>query len=419
MRSFLIAAGILLLFSACNKDQGNVTLTYHKASAVYGDIDQVRTTPLMVASKTIENPGKIFYGEQFLLVGEEGEGIHVFDNTNPNSPLGVGFIQLPFTKEFYVQDQFVYAESHYDFVKIDLSVLTAPTMVDRVEYAFADPIMNDKGEVLLGFNYDVVTESFALHSAEAKALEETNMLYMDYMGEMIPPSNVPSTFAGSGSSIKGTLNKIAVTSNHAYVIGDDEIYTFRNDPSSMSYVGATKVTNDLETIYPENNRLYLGTARSMEVMDVAMGDAPQHISSYDHPTSCDPVMPYGNVAYLTLRTGDFSGCNGDQNTLDVIDISNISEPEIIEEITMTSPYGMCVSNNYLFVGEGTNGLSIFNISDPTQPILAVTHTGFEVYDILPHPTDPNKLLAASEIGLVQYQIDYSTLSVTPVSSIAF
>ncbi|MFT7614966.1 MAG: hypothetical protein ACI9J3_003954 [Parvicellaceae bacterium] len=419
MRAYvLIATAFVVFLVGCNEDRGTVSLTYNKAVAVYGDIEQVRDTPLVVAPKSITDPGKIFMGDDFLLIGESGEGIHVFDNSNPNSPVAAAFIQLPFTNEFYVKGDFLYAESQYDFLKLDLSVLATPTMVDRVEYAFNEAIVNDEGKTLLGFEFEVVTEAFELNSPEAEALKDASYLYFDYMNNMIPPSSVPSSFAGNGTSDEGTLNKIAVIDHYAYVIGDNQLYTFNNSASDLELASSTPLSFAMETIYPEGNQLFIGTRNSMVIVDISSPSAPEYVSEYRHPTSCDPVFPFGSVAYLTLRTGDFSGCSGDENSLVVLDITDPTNPEAIVNLPMNSPYGMCAQNNHLFVGEGANGLTIFDINSPELPVQVVTH-GDIVYDVMPHPTEPNRILTTGPNGLSQFEIDYGSSTATLVSSIAY
>ena len=71
---------------------------------IYGEIKYKSN---VIASKNIENPGKIFIGNNFVLIGEKNKGIHVFDNSSPSNPVNVAFIQLPFSKEFYVENNIV------------------------------------------------------------------------------------------------------------------------------------------------------------------------------------------------------------------------------------------------------------------------------------------------------------------------
>jgi hypothetical protein len=291
-------------------------------------------------------------------------------------------------------------------------------LVDRVKNAFADPIVNDFNETLIGFDFNVVTESFQLNSAEANALEKTNRLYYDYMDDMIPPSEVLSSFAGNGTADKGSLNRIAVVDDYVYVIGDNDLYIFSDAIGDMEYLSRSGVQDGLETIYPEGNNLFIGTRNSMIIMDISDAKMPVHISEYWHATSCDPVYPNGDVAYLTLRTGDFSGCSGDENSLVVLDISDLTNPAAIVTKPMTSPYGMCIVNNFLFVGEGQNGLTMFDINAPRNPGNSATQN-VEVYDVMPHPTESNRILTAGSNGLSQYEVDFNRMTVTLLSDIAF
>ena len=115
---FLFLAVGVAFIASCSKDRGKVTLTYNKGTAIYADLDQIRSSNIVENSRTsIEDPGKIFIGEDFVLIGEENEGIHVFNNTNPHNPTPVSFINLPYSKEFYVDGNHIYAEAHYDMVK--------------------------------------------------------------------------------------------------------------------------------------------------------------------------------------------------------------------------------------------------------------------------------------------------------------
>ncbi len=417
-----IYSAILALFAAltgCNTNIGEVTLTYNKATAIYGDLDEIRSASLITPSREIEDPEKIFMGENMLLIGEKGLGIHVYDNNDPNNPTPMSFISLPFTDEFFVHKNFIYAVSHYDMVKIDVSNMTAPVIVDRELNAFAEPAMNDNGEALIGFTYEVVTETLKLNGPEARALKEESVLYFDYMNNMIPNSSIPSSFVGNGtSSGMGTLNRIALTSDHLYVITGSSLLTFGNTPSDINLLDNRYIQSGMETVYEDDEKLFIGTETSMVIVDVSDGENPTVVSTYWHPQSCDPVLPNGDIAYVTLRSAVDNGCFGEENVLTVVDISDLQDPRNINDIPMESPYGMCIQNDHLLVGEGENGISIFDISSPSYPSNKIKFSHV-VYDVIPHPTEENRILGAGENGLSQYEVDYDSGTMTLISSIAF
>lgn len=415
----IIIACIPIVLASCTKDNATVSLTFKQGTAIYGDIEEIRSVELVSPPRLIENAGKLFIGENYILIGENGKGIHILDNTNPNSPVNIAFLQLPFTKEFFVDNDMIYAESHYDFIKISLLDINNPVLVDREEYAFAEAIENEEGLALVGFSYQVVTRSFKTDSEEAEALRDSYNLYYDFNNSLIPASSVPSSFIGSGRDIKGTVNKIAVYSNHVYVLSNSKLHYFQDTPTDIMLIGSSDIGWDNETIYSEGTHLFIGTQWSMIVMDVSNPSAPIETSTYNHPNSCDPVLPVGDIAYLTLRTADFTGCSGDENTLDVLDISDINNPEEITTIAMTSPYGMTLIGDLLYIGEGENGMSIFDASDRANPILISTNTSIVAYDVIEHPTIPNRILTTSDYGLSQYEVNTLTMETLFLSEIAY
>lgn len=416
----LAFAGAGLLATSCTKTKGEITMTYNKATAVYADLEEIRTLPLVTAVRSIEDPGKIYIGDNFLLIGEKEEGIHVFDNTNPNNPVAIAFLQLPMTREFYVDGNYIYAEGHYDFMKISMIDMYNPSIVSRVEYAFGEVNQNDQGQDIIGFNYQKVTETFELGSPEAQALENSTYLYYDYQQNLIPVSTVPSSFVGAGGTVKGTLNKITTLNDYAYVVGDNEVYVFSNDANSMAYVNRVHtMSSDIETIYPYEDYLYLGTQSSMELLSVSDPEYPENVSTYWHPTSCDPVMPTGSVAYVTLRSADNSGCSGDENTLDVLDMTNVTDPQPLNSVTMDSPYGIGLDGDYMWIGEGYNGLTLLDNSDRRNPVVIKTFTGVKAYDVIPNPYQANAIYVTGDNGMELYNVDYNSLTLTPVATINY
>jgi len=393
-------------FQSCNKDFGTVEVSYKKATAVYGDIEAIRNTPLMEGTRPIANAGKIFVAENLLLIGEEGDGIHIVDNTDPKNPINLSFMNIPGNREYYIEGNTLYAESHYDMLKIDISDKTQPRIVSRVKDAFADAeqFKNDKGEVLIKFHFEDVTETVTEGSEIHQQIwGQQNFYYFDYANQLIPPSQVPVSFAGNSSGSIGSVNRIAVVDNHVYVISRNSITPFE-DNGTLSVFDEVYGSFNMETIYPDGDKLYIGTQSSMEIVDINNPTAPRFVASFWHATSCDPVLPCGDVAYVTLRTGDIGDCPGDENALLVLNVRN-SNPTQLQEIEMESPFGMTIVGSKLYVGEGSNGLKVFNIEDKQNITLDTWEPNIEAYDIIYHPTNPNLILIAGPVGISQYEIE--------------
>ncbi len=403
---------------SCTKSKGEISMTYQKATAVYGDLEAIRALPLLTVQQQLKKPGKIYIGENYILVGEEGKGIHIFDNSNMTNPIRMSFLQIPYNKEFFVKNNILYAESLYDFLKIDISNVYQPQLISRAKNVFATPYKNDKGECIIAYNYTTATDVFELNSPEAKEIKRQGKLHLDYLDNVIPASNIPSSFTSSSTGV-GTINRIAVAYNHIYVLGGNSLHVISNG-NSISHVSDVNLDDGMETIYAENNRLYIGSDEAMLIYNVNTPSRPTKVSEFSHTTACDPVLPNGNIAYMTLRSVDNAGCNvADENSLTVIDITNEEEPASLQSFEMESPYGMTLLGWYLVVGEGTNGIAIFDASNPSNIEEVARITGIEAYDVMRHPSNPYILMTTSSAGLEQYEIDYNTFVLTPLSTVNY
>lgn len=406
-----------LITTSCTKNKGEVAYTYNKAIAQYDDIESVRKMEIAEPPQTIVNTGKVFFGNEVILIGEKNKGIHIIDDIKPHFPAKVSFINLPYCNEFYLDGNYIYAETHYDIVKIDISNKQHPVLVHRAENAIAQSITNSDGKVLMGFETKVVKEHFKLGSPEETELRNNSLLYFDYNDQLIPKGDLPPAFIGSDNGSKGTMNKMDVFNDHLYLLGNNELHTFYAGSNDIHKVDKQWIGSDLETIYHRDNNLFIGSRSSMITMDVSTPSAPVEISTYTHEVSCDPVLPHNNVAYLTLRTVDFEGCNGAVNALEVLDITNTHSTTKINEVTLRSPYGMALSDDYLYVAEGQNGLTVLNISDPKNPVEIFHYDGVEAYDVLHHPGLQNVLLLMSRNGIEQLRFDPSNIEVEKLSTV--
>lgn len=401
------------------KTKGEVTLTYNKAEAIYGDLDSLRSLPLLIPTQPLENPKSYFVSSDFVLVGELNKGIHIYDNLDMQNPQRVSFIQIPYNKEFYVKDNFLYAESLYDLVKIDISNIYNPVLVSRAENVFWTVHENDEGKQLLGFEREYVTAKFEVNSPEAKEIKKSGTLYYDYMENLIPESEVPASFTGSYDGGKGTMNRIAVEFDHVYVISTDKLYAFSNS-SSLYKTTELSINSNTETIYASNNRIYLGSSSAMTVYNATNPGFPWEVSELQHTESCDPVLPNGSVVYYTLRAIEDEGCNLlGENTLNVVDVSNPSEMVVVNAFELDSPYGMALISNKLLVGEGANGLTIFNANDAKNLVKMVNYPAVEAFDVMIHPTNPNIILVTNSTGIKQIEINWVTLEINPLGVIDY
>ncbi|MFT6867087.1 MAG: hypothetical protein ACJA08_001926 [Cyclobacteriaceae bacterium] len=410
----LLSIITLTFLTACVDDSGELTVTYNKGTAIYGDMEKIRQVPLLGTVRGIENPGKIFVASSYLLIGEEDLGIHIIDNSNPSQPTPSGFINIPGNKEFFFEDNIIYAESYYDMLKIEISNPSLPMLLSRSIEALSEEIKNDSGESLLAFSFVQVTEKV---NDKADVYDQIyggvhGYTLYDFANNLIPPSAVPASFAGNSNNKIGSINRIVKYNDFVYVVSRSNLLAF-DDQNDFEKVFHQQMGSDMETVFPMQDYLFIGSRDRVSIMDISTPESPTYLSHFWHTSSCDPVYPTeNNVAYVTLRTGDFAECPGDVNALIVLNTLDIQRPVSVQEIEMISPFGLQKIGTKLYVGEGANGLKIFDASEPEHLKLEQWIKEIEAYDILEHPTNAGIILIAGPEGLSQYEKvgDFALLS---------
>jgi len=85
---------------------------------VYGSQEQKEIQ--IVSPRQVKNPGKIYLYKNFLLVNEMKEGIHVYDNAEPENPKAIGFIQILGNTDLAIKDDILYADHMGNLVALTI-----------------------------------------------------------------------------------------------------------------------------------------------------------------------------------------------------------------------------------------------------------------------------------------------------------
>jgi len=369
---------------------------------------ELRSSVKLNASKDLKNPGKIYVKGNYLYINEKNKGMHIIDNSTPSAPVKKGFISIPGNFDISIKGDTLYADSYTDLVAIELSSdLSGISVTKRLENVFTyDPYIS------LGLNrwnyyyYNEIWEP--IDSTKGVVVgwdvkEETRYEY---------PSIFPrADYSGSGSSestgVGGSTARFTIIGDCLYTVDSSYLYLFKIQDSGAPSVWLKEYVGwNIETIFPFDGNLLIGSTSAMYVYDVST-DAlnPIKMSSITHFTSCDPVVAERDYAYVTLRSGNTCG-NSDINELQIIDISNLTQPKLKARQSMYSPSGLGVKNGILFICDGKAGVKIFDVRDtPTNPKFLKQIDIETANDVIPYN---NILIITTDIGVAQY--DYSDLS---------
>ena len=155
---------------------------------------------------------------------------------------------------------------------------------------------------------------------------------------------------------------------------------------------------DIETIFNRGDELFLGSMRGMYIYDISSPATPTLISEFQHGTACDPVVVDGDYAYVTLRGGNM--CGATESGLFIVDISDITSPELTKSYPMDGPYGLGIKDEKLFVCDGASGLKVYDKTD-VQNLVQLNHfKDIDTFDVIPME---DKLLMIGEEIIYQYE----------------
>lgn len=165
----------------------------------------------------------------------------------------------------------------------------------------------------------------------------------------------------SGVGQGGSLTRFTIVNNQLLVLDGQSIIQYNiKEGGEFEFRHEVAIEPGMETIHANGEYILVGSNSAVYFLKFNSFGTLGLVSSYEHITSCDPVVASNGIAYSTLRS---TGCrfNGAE-VLDVIDFSDIENPKLIKSYTTHSPYGLALNEQYLFVCE-YGGITMYDRSD--------------------------------------------------------
>lgn len=396
---------LLFVFNSCVKD--NCTRQYAYWEPVYRTKDEVRANIKNNSPQEIERPGKIYIRGNYIFLNEIDRGIHVIDNTNRSAPRNIAFIDIPGNLDMAVKGNILYADLYTDLVAIDI---TTPQQI--VVKKFTENIFPER------FYGNGFSQNPTMIIADWVRKEKTVQVDCGGNGGLFAGINRADVFmsfasgsatqSGSAASspfgVGGSMARLTIVNNYLYAVSNAALNVVSivngDDPVFSNKV---QMGLGIETLYPFNNRLFIGSNTGMFIYDITNPTNPVKLGTFTHARSCDPVIADNNNAFVTLRSG--TPCNVTNEQLDVLDISNLSNPRLIKTYLMTNPHGLSKDGNTLIICDGRDGLKFYNVADVRNLSLQKQITGLDTYDVI---AINGWALVVAKDGLYQY--DYSSIS---------
>jgi len=409
---YIFSAMVLLLaFSSACTDK--IFETFTANAPVYLSYTNLRSAVKMNTAQKLNNPGKIYFKDNFIFINEKMRGIHVYDVSDPKNPQNKGFIEIPGNVDIAIKDNILYADSYVDLVAIDVSSFSAMKEVGRVEkvFPYTLPKYDTKYPLAKLDETKGVVTGWEVKSVRQELEQRYYPIYYGdayyTMDKAYGLSNAVGGTTGATYGVGGSMARFGLYKDFLYVVNQSSLLTFKlNSNSQVTLLNTSYVSWNAETIFITDNHLFLGTQNGLIVLSLEVPERPTQIGNFTHMTSCDPVVIKGDLAFVTLKGG--TTCRGGiLDQLDVLQMSNsYTKFTLLKSYPMNGPQGLGIDGDLLFLCDGDAGLKIYNAADPltiSQNLIA-SFPSINAYDVIPM----NKyLFMIGEKGFTLY--DYSSI----------
>lgn len=395
------------IFTSCSENDNDDFLdTVAVTVPVIVSKTEMRNSIQVTSAQPTNADGKIYVYDNLLFYIAQNSGIHIFNNQDPVSPQNLAFIKLEGVNDISVKNNILYADNFMDLVVFDISDISNIELVNVEEDVlnFYAVYPNDSVTYFQNTypsNEDEFIAKFETIMVERFVVENNTELYYNVESN---PNVFDGSFATSNNiGVGGSYAKFQIYNNALYTLDDYKLNTFDiSDYNNITLSSVTYMdswfTGILETTFIQREYLFIGATNGMHIVNLQDEFNPSYLSSFLHATGCDPVVVEGNTAYITVRGGNTCGSIEDQ--INVIDVSDISNPVEYSTYFLSSPYGLGIRNQVLYVCND-EGIHVFDAQNPNEIELKNSYTT-TIKDVIP--------LSSHLIGVgenVIYQFNYT------------
>ncbi len=281
----------------------------------------------------------------FAYVADNTNGLQIINVSDPASPTYAGEYATEYSYGVAVEGSYAYlANSGYGFEVVSIGNPSAPVSVDAVRY-------NGSARDLF------VADGKAYVASGSEGL---------FVFDVSAPSNISEM--GSYNTHRYSYD-VAVNGSYAYLAAyrDGIITVDISDPNMPVILATNKNASYAYRLDIVDDMLYVAANYDGLVLyDLANPANPSFVTEYDFVTSggIRDVKVSGNYAYCA------NSSSSSTNSLGIVNVSNPSDPIYVGGYnTGDSAYGVDVIGTTVYLASDSNGMQIFDATDPANPEL--------------------------------------------------
>lgn len=363
-----LATGGALLLPGCLRDSVTEKYTYTMYTPVY----TLKTTVLAGingdAGTPIVEPGQLYIKGSYIYLNDVNKGIHVIDNSDPTHPVQTAFLNIPGNMNMAIHGNTLYADMYSDLLSIDITDPHQVKIIGKLFNFFTSrDYFQDSSEVITSW---IVKDTTVVWAVPPKGVfydvPGLSGAYTLDAGAVPAAASYAASSSGSVNGIAGSEASMTLVGDYLYAIPEPHSIgivdiTDSTQPTALTSIGSGY---DLETIFPLQDKLFVGTKEGVYVYSIDNSShQPIVEGEFKHGTCCDPVIADAQYAYVTLRSG--TSCGGSSNELDVVSAQDLTQASLLKSYPMTGPTGLGKDGSLLFVCD-VSVVKVFDASDPSN-----------------------------------------------------
>ncbi len=175
-----------------------------------------------------------------------------------------------------------------------------------------------------------------------------------------------SSASAAKAGANGSLTRFITYNHFLYIVDHTSLKSYDISQPTPVLKKTTNVGFNIETIFEYQGKLFIGSNDAIFIYGLSNPEQPTLISQFRYfIPGRDPVVAIDSVAYSTTRN-----LNGPGGNLNIVNIKDLNAPLGMGGVVLSSPYGLAINGNALYVCNGSNGISIFNRTDAYRPVLS-------------------------------------------------
>ena len=409
---------LCIIISSCSKEECVQEEIYIQFTPVYQSKEEIREQVRISSPQALKSPSKIFSLGSYLFISDETLGVHIIDNTDPSAPAPVSLIEAPGARDMAVKGDYLYIDHFTDLLVVDISTPAVPQILEQVEDIFTGEGRDLEDEVIVDYKEEEITINGPCTGTTDWFSREDVFFVRDNV-VLESSADVPSAISNrngnnnNATGIAGSFSRFVVVDDGLYTVGRSSLrFLDLSNPQEPALAQELPLGWLIETIFSYKNHLFVGSQEGMFILEVRNDQQVEYVSEFFHSRACDPVYVTNETAYVTLRDG--RECGDARNELLIVDVSDISNPDLMESYELLHPNGLSIAGDKLFIGQGAYGLYGYQLENRSQIKELFSNNDFFARDIISF--NEEHIMVIGDDGLVQYAVsdELTPLSLIPV-----